>query len=400
MKPAHSSEATRRGRRARPYDVALFGIFGVGNFGNDATLEVCLSELGEVSSRTRVLCVTSNPEFVADHFAIATTQLSPPILERTSGRFNRFMRVPDLCAMEIKGLARAWRTLRGVRTLVIAGTGLLDDQHATPRLALDVFRWSLAARLASTRLVVLSVGAGPLDHRLGRVLSKATLRLAQRVTYRDQRSWDYMRSIGRNVEHDEVVPDIVFAMPRAGAPIRSGESQRQVAIGVLWSGNWRGRPAQYRQYQDRIVDLITQLHAGRWKIWLIIGDLSDADTIDAIATRSELTGCDVTIPDTQAFGDVVDVARESAALVASRYHNLVAGVLAATPVISLGYGPKNVALLETIEQPEHAHDIDDFDVEELIQEIELVSHAANPNHAPVASFRARIRTEFEAICNA
>ena len=47
----------------------------------------------------------------------------------------------------------------------------------------------------------------------------------------------------------------------------------------------------------------------------------------------------------------------------------IGALLAARPVISLGYGPKHRALLADIGAAEHAHDIDDIDVPLVLEQV-------------------------------
>lgn len=281
---------------------------------------------------------------------------------------------------------------------MIAGTGVLDDQHTTSRLALDVFRWSLAARLANARLVVLSVGAGPIDRRSGRILVRCALRLANDVSYRDAGSLQYMRRIGRNVAGDRVLPDLVLSMPPLILVRDCQQRAQQIAIGLLWQGNWHGRSNDYQDYEDKIVELIVRVTSKGWQVALVIGDESDVDTLQAILQRPELFGRPATAAATHSFHDVVEVATDSMVVVASRYHNLIAGAIAGRPVISLAYGPKNGSLLEQLETPERNHDVDAFSVDHVFDQI----CAAAVEHAPsfaarLGSYRSLLKREFETI---
>jgi polysaccharide pyruvyl transferase WcaK-like protein len=385
---------------SRAYEIALFGIFGVGNFGNDATLETCLALVRDVEPATRVLCVTTNPDGVAQTFDVDTTELGAPPVATYSRRSLR--RIVSLSWSQWRGLREARRALRHVETFVVAGTGVLDDQHTTSQLALDVFRWSLAGRLAGAKVVVLSVGAGPIDRRLGRVLTRAALWLAHDVSYRDARSRDYMRSIGRNVSRDRVLPDLVLSwQPRVEPDHHEARQGNCVAVGVLWEGNWRGRPADCERYLDRMVALIELLATDGFGTALMIGDESDVGTLSAIRARAAAAGCHVAAADARAFGEVVSMIEGCVAVVASRYHNLIAGVLADRPVISLGYGPKNVALMEQLGTPERSHDIDTFDVDRVADQVRSAARTEDASYeVQIQRYRAELRPEFEAICNA
>ena len=58
----------------------------------------------------------------------------------------------------------------------------------------SLFKWVLMAKLRRCRVLFVSVGAGPIDRTLGRILVKATLSLADYRSYRDEASSDCLRS--------------------------------------------------------------------------------------------------------------------------------------------------------------------------------------------------------------
>ena len=355
--------------RERRFRLCFFGAFGCGNFGNDATLEACMSGVHMRVPKSEIVCVAADPAKVTASYAIESFPMA--VSMSRGGSRGRTLRLVFWGSAQLRGLFRAWRLLRGVQTFGVAGTGVLDDQHVRPsQLPLDVFRWSLAARLAGARLIFLSVGAGPIDHPWSRVLLTRAVRFAHEVSYRDQRSLDYMRTLGRDVRSDRVLPDLALAAIPPDTSRRDQEAVvRRIAIGLLWQMHWHGRRDDYRQYEDRVVDLVVRLASDGWEVCLINGDEVDADTQLAILRRPELTGLDVSTRETHSFDDVVKVASQCAVLVGSRYHNIVAAVIAGIPAISLGYGPKNLSLLEQLGVSQWSHDIDEFSVDEVLRQV-------------------------------
>jgi len=59
----------------RRFHVALFGIFGWGNFGNDATLDACMAALHPALPRSRIACIAAQPARVALDHGIAAFPL-------------------------------------------------------------------------------------------------------------------------------------------------------------------------------------------------------------------------------------------------------------------------------------------------------------------------------------
>jgi polysaccharide pyruvyl transferase WcaK-like protein len=359
----------------------------VGNFGNDATLDACMTGLSPSIPPPNLLCIAANTALVSERHGIAAVSL-------TSGRFRRLG--------EVGNLLYAWRILRRTPTLVIAGTGVLDDQHVRPsHLPLDVLRWSLAARLARAKLIFLSVGAGPIDHPLSRRYLKTAVALAHEVSYRDQRSMDFMRSIGRDVGNDRVLPDLaLFHSPldAAGTHTREGTV---VVVGVLSRLNWQDRPDGYLRYETQLVDLIRDLATSGSKVLVVTGDEADVETQRAIMRRLDGYGPLVHAEQCHSFADVLEVVRESDVMIASRYHNLVAAVVAGVPVVSLGYGPKNDALLEQFDVPQWGHDIDTFSAEDVLEQVRDAMSWERPLfRTKLDDYRRELRNEFDRLIHA
>jgi polysaccharide pyruvyl transferase WcaK-like protein len=377
----------------RRFHVALFGIFGWGNFGNDATLDACMAALHPALPRSRIACIAAQPARVALDHGIAAF---PLVRGRSFGGFlGRVIGEPV-------NLFHAWRTMRRVRTLVVAGTGVLDDQHSHPyELPLDVLRWSLAARLARARLVFLSVVAVPLDQRWSRRFLKLAVSLAHEVSYRDQRSLDFMRSIGSDVGRDRVLPDLALALDPPEAEPRDASTEQTVAIGVLARLNWPGRDREYDRYENGLVELIEKIAADGRRILIVTGDEADVGTQQAIVRRMDGSGFTVIARECHSFDDVLEAATECDAMVASRYHNLVAAVVAGIPVVSLGYGPKNDALLEQLEMPHWGHDIDSFSVDDVHADVLEAMTLPRPLfRETLAAYRESLHAEFERLIDA
>jgi polysaccharide pyruvyl transferase WcaK-like protein len=88
-------------------------------------------------------------------------------------------------------------------------------------------------------------------------------------------------------------------------------------------------------------------------------------------------------------------------MVASRYHNLLAAVIAGIPVISLSYGPKNGALLEDLGAPPWDHEIDEFDVEDVIAQMrEALSRKTPGVGLALPMCRQALREEFDRLTHA
>jgi polysaccharide pyruvyl transferase WcaK-like protein len=360
--------------------LVLLGAFGVENYGNDETLDAAITGVRDAAHRVGVdvelRCVCSDVEGIAARVGIPTMSLHGAG-SRAWGTSSRLapIRMAGLAPRTVERVVRAVRELRGVDRVCVAGTGTLDDQHISPwGLPLDVAVWSVAARLARTDLVFTSVGAGPIDHRASRFLYRTAARCARHVSYRDQRSKDYMRSVGRNVDRDTVAPDLVFGRREAARGLPADNVERPcVAVGVLWSGQWSTTAAR-TAYLDRLGDVVRRLWAAGFDVSLIEGDVHDRDAVTELAAR---LGPDaegrLSVPRIRSFADVVEAVTPCAVTVASRYHHLVAAFVAGRPAVSLEYGFKNTAVMGDVGLAAFCHRIDDFSAAAVVEQVQQLT---------------------------
>src|SRR5690606_12562954 len=107
----------RPGRR-----VALLGMFGIGNMGNDASMETMLRFLREEARGCSVHCLAVDPEAIRRTYGVDTIRLNSRFRARLLFRLDKTLfRIPG-------GLVDLVRTIHAAHKfdlLVAPGTGLL-----------------------------------------------------------------------------------------------------------------------------------------------------------------------------------------------------------------------------------------------------------------------------------
>src|SRR5438309_340859 len=132
---------------------------------------------------------------------------------------------------EVAFLVSSYRRLRGTDLLLVAGSGQLNDYWGGPwGFPFTLFKWSLLARATGTKVAFLSLGAGPLRTRLGKLFIRQALRLAAYRSYRDDDSRRCVMALGVPGEHP-VVPDLVFSLDVDHPLAPRGTAARQV-VGI------------------------------------------------------------------------------------------------------------------------------------------------------------------------
>jgi polysaccharide pyruvyl transferase WcaK-like protein len=370
-----SSEARARDQNAKPIRIALFGLFGTGNFGNDASLEVMLTFLRERLPNAHISCICGNPPAVEKDFGIRAVRINYRPTRDWLVRLNRaFADIPR----EIKSFVRSIAELRRVDFIIVPGTGILDDFGTGPRgMPYALFRWCLLARIMRKKLLFVSIGAGPIIHPISRYLMKSAARWADYRSYRDDVSRDYMKMIGLDVTDDTVVPDIAFDLPSPSTS--ENRTRRIIAIGLMSYNGWHDNTATNTDIYDRYLENISEfahfLLAENYTVRILSGDEYDQKAIEALLKKlpeAAVTGPDAAViaEPAHSIHDVLDQVAGSDAVIASRYHNIVAALIANKPTMSIGYAAKNDALLAQMGLTEYCQHIENIDVDLLINQFQ------------------------------
>lgn len=376
-----------------PKKIALFGFFGWGNLGNTGTLQAFLYHLRRRLPDAEVWCVCANPEEVANQFQIPVfpIDLTPQQLwYRPTNRLLRLihqglLRVP----LEAWLWLKAYLFLQHFDLLLIPGTGVLDDYGVGPfQTPYDLFKWCLLARVCSTDLFFVSVGAGPIYHKLSRWLMKSAFGLATYRSYRDRLSQSYMASIGFHRDDNGVYPDLMFSLPLATElqeRNRRGEPQ-VVGIGVMAYYGWN-RPAEegaaiYQAYVNKLGQFAIWLVEHHYVIRLLIGQSHDQQAIADLKTYIEehygvpSPGQIISEP-IHTIEELFDQLNATDLVVATRFHNVLCALMLNKPVVSLGYAQKNDVLMTEMGLGRYCQQIETFTVEQLIQQFTEVATNAS-----------------------
>lgn len=391
--------------------IGLFGLFGCGNSGNDASLEAMVAFLRRAGFGEHLVCICPNPERVQQIYGLNSTRLTPKDNDNIVGRaMNRLLlRVPHR-------LFAVWYTIQKVRKLdviIVPGTGFLDDFQDNPfGWPFMVLKWCFAAWIMRKKIIFVSIGAGPISHWLSRFFMKKAAQTASYRSYRDTISKHFMYSMGVNVDNDNVYPDIVFGLPKP-APLSSNEHSFTVGLGVMsyfgWSKVNANRDTIYRQYLRKLNVFVTWLLDRGIHVRLLTGDEGDwaaiedfieemnaSNTMPALVTQ-------VTAVRTHTLQDLMTEINKTDVVVVTRYHNLVCALKLGRPAVSLEYSKKNHALMKEMNLDEFCQNVETFDLGLLKQQfLRMVDHRVNLQSQILAAdedFIRRLSIQENALLN-
>src|SRR5262249_10994802 len=239
-RPARRGAEDKRGvvEIGRPTRIGLYGLFGIDNWGLDASLEAMIGSLRRLRPEAELVCICADPEKIERKFQISARWIRARAPRAASfHRLDRvLLRVPRVVTLPAQTLAE----LRRLDVILVPGTGILEDLGDKPwRDPLSLFLWCLGARAMGVEVRFVCVGAGPMRNPLNRWLLKSAARMATSRSYRDEYARDFLRGIGVNVSQDTVAADIVFGLPRpssTAAPVAGGALT--VGVGAMLYRGW------------------------------------------------------------------------------------------------------------------------------------------------------------------
>jgi len=372
-----ASIATSAKERAEVKYIGFFGLFGVGNFGNDGSLEAMLELVRKERPLAKLLCICRMPTEVGPKFGVRSAQINSRPKSQLLQRLDRLlMYIPH----EIASVIQTVRHIRRLDILIVPGTGILDDFSTGPQgMPYSMFRWCLLARIMGTKVVLVSIGAGPIYHPLSRWLMKTAAQMATYRSYRDRISKDFMSSIGLDVRNDCVRPDVAFALPEPASlrePSAEGE-KITVGIGVMSYNGWRGDKAHneavYDAYLRKLQRFVCWLLTEGYGVRILMGDEVDRRTVERLYRMIETAHNGPVSPAVVAepahsLHDVMAQIAETDLVVATRYHNVVCALKLGRPTLSIGYADKNDVLLDEMGLGDFCQHIEHLDVDLLIQQ--------------------------------
>jgi polysaccharide pyruvyl transferase WcaK-like protein len=404
--------------------VALFGIFGVENLGNECTLQATLEGFRKHSPVVDIYCVCYGPENVAKQYGIPAVQVqSRRSIERKGisqqergGKLAKlvrllFLRVP----VEIGDWLRAIRTLRGTRLVVMTGTGLLTDFSTSAfGYPYDILKWTTAARLAGAKIAFVGIGVGPIYERLSKFFIRRSLAISAYRSFRDLLSADRLRKFGCVIQNDPIVPDLAFSLPpHMFSGFQDGRNAKTtVGLGLMHFDDPHSQDVDhanaYREYLEKMCDFIQWLTSRGYGVRILEGDASvDRVVKREVKQKLESRGFryqDYGIVD-QETDSVEELIAQLAAtdiVVSPRFHNLILGLMLNKPAISLSYDAKSNVLLDGVGLGHYCQSITSFDLDKLkehVLQVDKLSSVIKPAlRASMKTYRDELEEQYRTLC--
>jgi polysaccharide pyruvyl transferase WcaK-like protein len=243
--------------------VGLLNHLGGGNLGDDATMDAVMHNIKTRWPNAVILGLSMNPNDTQTRHGIPSYAIRrrtwdpdhdyrspntavtsrdglknavrrcPPLFRLLQAIHFIAINMPRSFCQELLFLVHSFRITKSLDLLIICGGGqLLDSWGGAWKFPYTLFKWTVLAKLSRAKCYFINVGAGPLNHSLGKYFIKYSLMLADYVSFRD----DYSRTLARQIGFGgkaEVLADSVYSLPIPGSHTQQRRGTRTVGIAPM-----------------------------------------------------------------------------------------------------------------------------------------------------------------------
>jgi polysaccharide pyruvyl transferase WcaK-like protein len=304
--------------------------------------------------------------------------------------------------------------LRGMDLLIVAGSNQLSDYFGGPwGFPYSVWAWSAAARLRGTRLVFLSVGAGPIRSRLSRYFIRMALGWSAYASVRDVGSRDTVTALGASTP-PPIAPDLAqgLKLDQHRGARRGGSTKRTVVVIPIPYFDPRYWAESDQTVYDRYVSLLvafarTLLDRGDRVRFVPTQLRADppviADVMRALDRTIPIDPADRIDPPVATLADLIELLDEADAVVATRFHGVVLAQLLGKPTVGIAYRRSTTDLLMDVGQGAYAVDIKVVTLEGLLGLVDALDSdpaAQGRIEKRLGDFREALSAQYDVVLGA
>ena len=291
------------------------GYIGFDNFGDEAIAHV-LSKKLKSEGAEKITLISSNPERTACLHGVNSCGM--------------FQFLPSLFDADV---------------LISGGGSLLQDVTSLKSL-LYYLGLIYTALVLGKKVRIFSQGIGPINSKIGKILTKFALKKAEKITVRDSKSQELLTDWGIK---SELVKDPIFELELT-------KKKKKGTVGI-----------QLRNFEGVNEDFLEKLSEEISKRFydkkIEILSLQDSVDIEVCTRFSEMLRKkgiqNITVFDKLSINDVLEKISDLEYLIAMRFHANVVGIKAGIKTLAINYDPKVKKLAEEYNLP--IINLDDYD---------------------------------------
>jgi polysaccharide pyruvyl transferase WcaK-like protein len=312
---------------------------------------------------------------------------------------------------ELRHIRTSLQFVRTLDMVIVAGGGQLDEEWGGPwGHPYVLLRWAILTRIAGKKFVVVSVGAGKLKTRLGRLFIKKALALASYRSYRDLVSKAMLQE-WRFTKNDPCVPDLAFGVRiKVNETTHSSSERLTVGISPIAFGHKDKWPTTatdvYAAYLSSLTEFMAKLDSMGYQMILFTSSGSDRQVVTELREKvsrefSNALRDKIRVPRVETVDQFFTEVGKVDIVVASRLHGTILSHMLEKPVVAISFDPKVDTHMRNMSQGAYLLDIRHFNAIDLMERFKLLStDAANIKkviHARLHDFHEPLENQYQQL---
>lgn len=358
------NDLTKIVRKDKKTRVFVINASGGPNFGDETIMEILVSELYAIDKDIEIVSIRKPKTYIKVKYGKALVK----IFQSKSSLFR------EIASMI--GLLKADYVIMG-------GGGLIQDYGLENILKQQIevrLRLLRIARFLGKKVILLGIGAGPIETKRGKVLVRKILNKVQLITTRDKESAHLLKKLGVKTKV-LALADFVFAKETSTnettVRINKITNTEDLKVGVsllpLYSIiNRQDKINIDEKAVKEIVEVLKHLvKKYNAQIYLIPMDLFQDEPF-LIRIKSMVVSPNIIISKVKSTGDIATLYSKMDIVIGSRFHSIVFSIISQIPFVAIRYHPKVRSISKLFTDFDISIQYDDLKTDILINKIEWV----------------------------
>ena len=284
------------------------GYIGFDNFGDEAIAKVLVDRLKKDGAE-KITLISSNPEKTAKIHQVNSCQM-----------------------------LNFWKDLREADVLISGGGSLLQDVTSIKSLIyyLGVIYFAL---ILGKKVEIFAQGIGPINSKIGQILTRIALKFARKISVRDKKSQEFLTKW--NIK-SELVNDPIL-------DLEIPNKNKKGVVGI----QLRAYPTLTDKFLNNLADEIVKHFSSKSIQLMSLQDSIDLEVCEKFAHYLRIKGFegDIEILNNLSINQVFECISNLEYLVAMRFHANVVGLKAGIKTLAINYDIKVKKLAEQYNLP-------------------------------------------------
>lgn len=319
-------------------------------------------------------------------------------------------------AQEVKFLLRARENLKELDLLLIAGSNQFLDSFGGPwGFPYTLLKWTLLAKSTGVKVVFVSVGAGPLESRMSKLLIGAALMFADYTSFRDRASKHLIVEEAFFRKNGSVYPDLAYSLlwnNEKQQELSKKSGIRRPVVGINPMAMYDSRywyvhdDTKYKTYVRKLARFSSVLLREGYPVFFFPTQPKDENVIRDVMAElddgvTDVRECSALVRIARSVDEFMAILESADLVVATRFHGTLLSLLAGKPVLGICYYRKAMDLLREMGQGDYAVELDHFDVDELVQKFRMLEENAEQEAEKIRrkneEYRVALSEQYERV---